>query len=173
MQEVEITLRFLGRFELPPPEQTPEERARQEQLRKQRTRNRARYQQIKSGEHAVGQPYALTCKCCGKPFEARRSSAQFCSRTCQRNCRRQETEEDRRRTCTCGICGAVFTTTRKDVKYCGKPCREEAKRRRLAEEVDRGLRSEAQDTSGESGVRGTQQSLDKLSRLAPEQQKEA
>ena len=68
VQEVEIYLKFIGRFELPAPELTPEEEKRQEQLRRHRIKSRERYQQIKSGEHAVGQPFQLTCKCCGKTF---------------------------------------------------------------------------------------------------------
>lgn len=65
VQEVEIYLKFIGRFELPEPELTPEEIKRQEQLRRHRIKSRERYQKIKAGKHAVGQPFQLICKCCG------------------------------------------------------------------------------------------------------------
>ena len=35
-------------------------------MKKERIRSRERYQKIKAGEHAVGQPFMLTCKCCGQ-----------------------------------------------------------------------------------------------------------
>ncbi len=57
MQEVEIFLRFIGQFELPAPELTAEEIKRQEQLSQHRIKSRERYQKIKAGEHAVGQPF--------------------------------------------------------------------------------------------------------------------
>lgn len=50
MQEVEIYLKFIGRFELPEPELTPEEIKRQEQLRRHRIKSRERYQKIKAGK---------------------------------------------------------------------------------------------------------------------------
>ena len=63
---MEIYLKFIGRFDLPEPELTAEEAKRQEQLRRHRIKSRERYQKIKAGEHAVGQPFKLTCKCCGE-----------------------------------------------------------------------------------------------------------
>ena len=60
VQEVEIYLKFIGRFELPAPELTPEEIKWQEQLKRHRIKSRERYQKIKAGEHAVGQPFRLT-----------------------------------------------------------------------------------------------------------------
>ena len=60
VQEVEIYLKFIGCFELPAPELTAEEEKRQEQLRRHRIKSRERYQKIKAGEHAVGQPFKLT-----------------------------------------------------------------------------------------------------------------
>ena len=44
VQEVEIYLKFIGRFELPEPELTPEEIKRQEKLRRHRIKSRERYQ---------------------------------------------------------------------------------------------------------------------------------
>ena len=126
MQQVDIYLSFIGQFELPAPELTPEEEKRQERLRRHRIKSRERYQQIKAGEHVVGQPFTLTCKCCGKPFEARNSSAMFCGPNCRAKYYRQRDAELRSRECTCENCGKVFTTTRSNVKYCCEECRYEA-----------------------------------------------
>lgn len=68
-QEVEIYLKYIGRFEAPVPEPTPEEVRRQEQLRRHRVKSRERYQMIKADEHAVGQPFKLICKCGGGQFD--------------------------------------------------------------------------------------------------------
>lgn len=129
MQEVEIYLKFIGRFELPEPELTPEEIKRQEQLRRHRIKSRERYQKIKAGEHAVGQPFKLICKCCGEEFESKRSNTLFCSPKCRTKFYRQEAAENRKRECVCENCGKTFTATRKDVKYCCDDCRANANRR--------------------------------------------
>lgn len=129
VQEVEIYLKFIGRFELPEPELTPEEIKRQEQLRRHRIKSRERYQKIKAGEHAVGQPFKLICKCCGEEFESKRSNTLFCSPKCRTKFYRQEAAENRKRECVCENCGKTFTATRKDVKYCCDDCRTEANRR--------------------------------------------
>ena len=123
VQEVEIYLRFIGRFELPVTELTEEEIKRQEFLKKERIRSRERYQKLKSGERTVGVPITLTCKCCGKTFEARSTAKQFCNANCRAKFYRQKAAENRSRECTCENCGKVFTTTRSDVKYCGDDCR--------------------------------------------------
>ena len=65
VQEVEIYLKFVGKFELPAPELTEEEAKRQEFLKKERARSRERYQKLKSGERKVGVPIIQTCKCSG------------------------------------------------------------------------------------------------------------
>ena len=129
VQEVEIYLKFIGRFELPGPELTPEEIKRQEQLRRHRIKSRERYQKIKAGEHAVGQPFKLICKCCGEEFESKRSNTLFCSPKCRTKFYRQEAAENRKRECVCENCGKTFTATRKDVKYCCDDCRANANRR--------------------------------------------
>ena len=118
VQEVEIYLKFIGRFDLPEPELTLEEAKRQEQLRRHRIKSRERYQKIKAGEHAVGQPFKLTCKCCGKEFESKRSNTLFCGPNCRAKFYRQEAAESRSRECVCENCGTTFTATRIDVKYC-------------------------------------------------------
>lgn len=123
VQEVDIYLKFIGKFELPAPELTPEEEKRQEQLRRHRIKSRERYQQIKAGEHTVGQPFKLTCKCCGKEFESRSSSAMYCSPNCRSKFYRQEAAKERSREVVCENCGKTFTTTRSDVKFCCDDCR--------------------------------------------------
>ncbi len=133
VQEVEIYLNFIGRFELPPPELTPEEIKRQEHLKKERARSRMRYQQLKSGERAVGVPIKITCKFCGKEFEARSTAKMFCSPNCRGKYYLREKAEERRRDVVCPTCGNTFSTTRADAKYCCGDCREKAARKRSEE----------------------------------------
>ena len=130
VQEIEIYLKFIGRFELPIPELTPEEEKRQEQLKRQRIRSRERYQMLKAGEHTVGEPFKLTCKCCGKEFESKRSNTLFCGANCRTKYYRMEAAEERSRECLCGYCGTVFTATRWNAKYCSEDCRYKAQIRR-------------------------------------------
>lgn len=133
IQEVEIYLNFIGRFELPPPELTPEEIKRQKMLRRQRIRSRERYQLIKAGEHKVGEPFKLTCKCCGNIFESKSSAAMFCNPKCRSKYYIREKAEERRRDVVCPTCGNTFSTTRADAKYCCEDCRKEASRKRSEE----------------------------------------
>ena len=133
VQEIEIYLKFIGHFELPAPELTAEEIKRQEQLKRHRIRSRERYQLIKAGEHAVGQPFKLICKCCGKEFEARSSATMYCSKSCRAKYYRQEAAKERSRDIVCETCGKEFTTTRLDVKYCCEECRYEGNRQRQRE----------------------------------------
>ena len=128
-QEVEIYLKYIGRFEAPMPELTPEEEKRQASLHRHRVKSRERYQMIKAGEHAVGQPFKLTCKCCGKEFESKRTNTLFCGPNCRTKFYRQETAANRSRECICESCGVAFTATRKSVKYCCDACRDEAHRK--------------------------------------------
>ena len=129
VQEVEIYLKFIGQFELPAPEPTAEETKRQEFLKKERIRSRERYQKLKSGERTVGVPITLTCKCCGKPFESKRSNTLFCGADCRARFYRQEATQKRSREAVCENCGKTFTTSRSDVKYCCDGCRTEANRK--------------------------------------------
>ena len=94
MQEVEIYLNFIGKCELPEKKLTAEEVKREEQLRRHRIRSRERYQEIKAGKHTVGQPFKLTCKCCGKEFESRSSAAMYCSPNCRAKFYRQEAAKE-------------------------------------------------------------------------------
>jgi len=137
VQEIEIHLNFIGRFELPVPELSPEEIKKQEQLKRHRMKSRERYQKIKAGEHAVGQPITLTCRCCGEEFEAMRSNAMYCSKACQVKYYRQQAAESRSRECVCENCGKTFTATRSDVKYCCEDCRYEShiKKQRVRNEA--------------------------------------
>ena len=130
VQEVEIYLKFIGHFELPAPELTDEEIKRQEQLKRHRIKSRERYQMMKAGEHAVGQPFTLTCKCCGKEFQSRSSATMYCSRNCRARYYRQEAAKERSREVVCENCGKTFTATRSNVKYCCDACRTEANRQR-------------------------------------------
>ena len=125
-QQVDIYLKFIGRFDLPAPELTPEEEKRQASLHRHRVKSRERYQKIKAGEHAVGQPFKLVCKCCGEEFESGRSNTLFCSPNCRAKFYRQEAAERRKRDCVCENCGKSFTTTRNDVKYCCEACQRKA-----------------------------------------------
>ena len=125
-QQVDIYLKFIGRFELPAPELTPEEEKRQASLHRHRVKSRERYQKIKAGEHTVGQPFKLICKCCGEEFESRRTNTLFCSPNCRAKFYRQEAAASRSRECVCGNCGKAFTTTRNDVKYCCEACQRKA-----------------------------------------------
>ncbi len=125
-QEVEIYLKFIGRFDLPAPELTPEEEKRQASLHRHRVKSRERYQMMKAGEHVVGQPFKLICKCCGEEFKSSHSNTLFCSPRCRAKFYRQEAAESRKRECVCGNCGKAFTTTRNDVKYCCEACQRKA-----------------------------------------------
>ena len=125
-QEVDIYLKFIGRFDLPAPELTPEEEKRQASLHRHRVKSRERYQKIKAGEHAVGQPFKLICKCCGEEFESKRSNSLFCGPNCRAKFYCQEAAASRSRECVCGNCGKMFTTTRSDVKYCCEACQRKA-----------------------------------------------
>ena len=125
-QEVEIYLKFIGRFDLPAPKLTPEEEKRQASLHRHRVKSRERYQMMKAGEHVVGQPFKLTYKCCGEEFESGHSNTLFCSPRCRAKFYRQEAAESRKWECVCGNCGKAFTTTRNDVKYCCEACQRKA-----------------------------------------------
>jgi hypothetical protein len=128
VQEVEIFLKYIGKFDLPSPELTPEEIKRQEQLHRHRVKSRERYQMMKAGQHKIGEPFTLTCKCCGKSFESRSSSTMYCGPNCRAKFYRLEAAEKRSRECVCKTCGKSFVTTRNDVKYCSDACRAKANR---------------------------------------------
>ena len=133
MQEIEIYLNFIGRFELPAPELTPEEEKRQEQLKRHRIRSRERYRKIQEGLIVPGEPFKKTCVCCGKAFEAKRSNAMYCSPSCQQKYYRQQAAEERSRECICGYCGKTFTTARWNAKYCSEECGYKAQIKRQGE----------------------------------------
>ena len=129
VQEVEIYLNFIGKYELPAAELTEEEIKREEFLKKERARSRERYRKLKSGERAVGVPITQTCKCCGKTFEARSTAKLFCNVNCRAKYYRQEAAKKRSCEAVCKNCGKSFIATRSDVKYCCDECRTEANRK--------------------------------------------
>jgi hypothetical protein len=147
VQEVEIFLKYIGKFDLPSPELTPEEIKRQEQLHRHRVKSRERYQMIKAGQHKIGEPFTLTCKCCGKSFESRNSSTMYCGPNCRAKFYRLEAAEKRSRECVCKTCGKSFVTTRNNVKYCSDACRAEANRKRKAERRTAKKEQEKQKTA--------------------------
>ena len=127
VQEVDIYLKFIGKFDAPMPEPTPEEIAEQERLQKERIRSRERYRRLKAGEN-LSPPFERTCEQCGKTFVAGIPNAKFCHPNCRAKFYCRQAAESRRRDCTCANCGKVFSTTRTDVKYCSDNCRVEANR---------------------------------------------
>ena len=127
VQEVDIYLKFIGKFDLPAPELTEEELKEQERLRKERIRSRERYRRLKAGEN-MSPPFERICEQCGKAFMAGIPNARFCGPNCRAKFYCRQAAESRRRDCTCANCGKVFSTTRMDVKYCSDDCRVEANR---------------------------------------------
>ena len=82
VQEVDIYLKFIGKFELPIPELTEEELREQERLRKERIRSRERYRRLKAGEN-LSPPFERICQNCGKNFSALRPNAKYCCPACR------------------------------------------------------------------------------------------
>lgn len=128
VQEVDIYLKFIGKFDAPMPEPTPEEIAEQERLQKERIRSRERYRRLKAGEN-LSPPFERVCQTCGKTFTAMRPNAKFCGPNCREQYYRREAAQARKRDRTCENCGTVFTASRKGVKYCSDACRVDANRR--------------------------------------------
>ena len=127
VQEVDIYLKFIGKFDAPMPEPTPEEIAEQERLQKERIRSRERYRRLKAGEN-LSPPFERICEQCGKTFMAGIPNAKICHPNCRAKFYCRQAAESRRRDCTCANCGKIFSTTRMDVKYCSDDCRVEANR---------------------------------------------
>ena len=92
VQEVDIYLKFIGKFDAPMPEPTPEEIAEQERLQKERIRSRERYRRLKAGEN-LSPPFERTCATCAKTFSALRPNAKYCCPACrQKDYRRMARE---------------------------------------------------------------------------------
>ena len=92
VQEIEIYLNFIGKFEVPMPEPTEEELAAEEKRRQKRIRDHEKYlrqkerkQKIAEGLIVPGEPYQLVCQCCGAPFQSVRPNAKFCKPACRRS----------------------------------------------------------------------------------------
>ena len=97
VQEIEIYLNFIGKFEVPMPEPTEEELAAEEKRRQKRIRDHEKYlrqkerkQKIAEGLIVPGEPYQLVCQCCGDPFQSVRPNAKFCKPACREKFYRQE-----------------------------------------------------------------------------------
>ncbi len=97
IQEIEIYLKFIGKFDVPMPEPTPEELAAEEKRRQKRIRDHEKYlrqkerkKKIAEGQIVPGEPYALVCQCCGETFHSLRPNAKFCTPACREKFYRQE-----------------------------------------------------------------------------------
>ena len=97
VQEIEIYLKFIGKFDVPLPEPTPEELAAEEVRRQRRARDHAKYlrqkerkRKIAQGLIVPGEPYGLVCQCCGEPFQSIRPNAKFCKPACREKFYRQQ-----------------------------------------------------------------------------------
>lgn len=97
VQEIEIYLKIIGKFDVPMPEPTPEELAAEEARRQRRIRDHAKYlrqkerkRKIAQGLIVPGEPYGLVCQCCGEPFQSIRPNAKFCKPACREKFYRQQ-----------------------------------------------------------------------------------
>jgi len=97
VQEVDIYLKFIGKFDLPAPELTEEEWKEQERLRKERIRSRERYRRLKAGEN-LSPPFERICENCGKTFSALRSNAKYCCPACKEKVYRRLRKEAKSKT---------------------------------------------------------------------------
>ena len=94
VQEVDIYLNFIGKFDAPMPEPTPEEIAEQERLRKERIRSRERYRRLKAGEN-LSPPFEQICQCCGKTYMALRPNGKYCTPVCREKVYRRLRKESK------------------------------------------------------------------------------
>jgi len=92
VQEVEIYLKFIGKFEAPMPEPTEAELKEQERLRKERIRSRERYRRLKAGEN-LSPPYKRICENCGKAFSALQPNAKYCCPACRQRSYRKAAQK--------------------------------------------------------------------------------
>lgn len=92
VQEVDIYLKYIDRFEAPVSELTAGEIAEQERLQKERARSREKYQRIKAGT-IRRKPAEMVCQGCGKVFAPGTATAMFCSAACRQRTRRREARE--------------------------------------------------------------------------------
>ena len=84
-QEVEIYFKFIGQFEVPVAEPTPEEQTAERKRRQKRIYAHQKYlerkERIASG--ASVQTRTVVCECCGNGFPATRLDAKYCSHACR------------------------------------------------------------------------------------------
>ena len=97
VQEIEIYLKIIGKFDVPMPEPTPEELAAEEARRQRRIRDHAKYLRQKARKRKIaqglivpGEPYGLVCQCCSEPFQSIRPNAKFCKPACREKFYRQQ-----------------------------------------------------------------------------------
>ena len=100
IQEIEIYLKFIGKFDVPMPEPPPEELAAEEKRRQKRIRDHEKYlrqkerkKKIAEGQIVPGEPYAMVCQCCGETFHSIRPNAKFCTSACRQLFYRQQKRE--------------------------------------------------------------------------------
>ena len=100
IQEIEIYLKFIGKFDVPMPEPPPEELAAEEKRRQKRIRDHEKYlrqkerkKKIAEGQIVPGEPYAMVCQCCGETFHSIRPNAKFCTPACRQRFYRQQKRE--------------------------------------------------------------------------------
>ena len=80
VQEVDVYLKYIGKFEPPAPELTSDEIAEQERLRQERIRSRERYQRKKLGLTKLTEK---VCKGCGTVFMPKGHTAMYCCSSCK------------------------------------------------------------------------------------------
>lgn len=97
VQEVDIYLKFIGKFEIPAPELTEEELKEKERLRKERVRSRERYRRLKAGEN-LSPPFERVCETCKKTFSALRPNAKYCCPACREKMYRRLRKEAKSKT---------------------------------------------------------------------------
>ena len=100
IQEIEIYLKFIGKFDVPMPEPTPEELAAEDKRRQKRIRDHEKYlrqkerkKKIAEGQIVPGEPYRLVCQCCGETFHSIRPNAKFYTPACRQRFYRQQKRE--------------------------------------------------------------------------------
>ena len=98
VQEIEIHLKFIGNFQVPEEEPTPEELAEDELVRKQRAEYRRKYAQRKERNRLIQEGvltpetlYTRECPFCGKEFKAINPKQKYCNASCRTLYHRRKT----------------------------------------------------------------------------------
>ena len=100
-QEIEIFLKFIGNFQVPEEEPTPEELAEDDRIRKKRAEYRRRYARRKERarllQEGIIQPktlYTRECPFCGKEFKAINPLQKYCTASCRTLYYRRKTQRE-------------------------------------------------------------------------------